>query len=69
MKRNLKLLNIELAKTFSYEDKIIKKEKKNNKPFPLYVRKNLLYEFLSDNSFTLNTNARLTTLIEVVKSN
>lgn len=69
MKRNLKLFNIELVKIFFYEDKIIKKEKKNNKLFFLYVRKNFLYEFLFDNSFILNINVRLIILIEVVKSN
>lgn len=65
----MKLFNIELVKIFFYEDKIIKKEKKNNKLFFLYVRKNFLYEFLFDNSFILNINVRLIILIEVVKSN
>lgn len=65
----MKLFNIELIEIFFYEDKIIKKEKKNNKLFFLYVRKNFLYEFLFDNSFILNINVRLIILIEVVKSN
>lgn len=65
----MKLFNIELVKIFFFEDKIIKKEKKNNKLFFLYVRKNFLYEFLFDNSFILNINVRLIILIEVVKSN